>query len=323
MRSLSIDNAENRANILPSQQHCSGSRSRVWDSLGVDGDDALQPPHSIITLTTDFGLKDGNVGVMKGVIWGICPGAQIADISHLIGPQDVAEAALILARSAPYFPRNSVHVVVVDPGVGTARRPMAAKLGRWYYVGPDNGIVTLLLERAEAESWPREFVELDEHDYWLPEVSRVFHGRDIFAPSAAHLASGVPLSKLGSPLTDPIRLDLPKARHAADTWLGQVIHIDHFGNAATNIRKENLDSALENMDGIRVRVGEIVIEGLVETFGQRRVGAVIALLGSTGNLIISIVNGDAAGALGIHVGDAVQVSVADSLSEAAQRAPGA
>ena len=146
---------------------------------------------AIITLMTDFGMKDGNVGVMKGVIWGICPQAQISDLSHMIGAQNVREASLILSRSAPYFPKGTVHVVVVDPGVGTARRPMTAQIGDWFYVGPDNGTITLLLERAKKEGWPCKFVQLDQTKYWLPNVSYVFHGRDIFSPVAAHLANGV------------------------------------------------------------------------------------------------------------------------------------
>ena len=144
---------------------------------------------AIITLMTDFGLKDGNVGVMKGVIWNICPEAQIADLSHLIGPQNIREAALILARSAPYFPKGTIHVVVVDPGVGTERRAMAAHLGDYFYVGPDNGIITLLLERAVAENQTCEYVRLDSPKFRLPIVSHVFHGRDIFAPAAGCAAA--------------------------------------------------------------------------------------------------------------------------------------
>ncbi len=153
---------------------------------------------AIITLMTDFGIKDGNVGVMKGVIWEISPQAQISDLSHMIGAQNVREASLILSRSALFFPKRTVHVVVVDPGVGTARLPMAAKIGDWFYVGPDNGTITLLLDRAEKENWPCKFIQLDQTKYWLPNVSYVFHGRDIFSPVAAHLANGVSLSDLGT-----------------------------------------------------------------------------------------------------------------------------
>src|SRR5512142_2820122 len=168
-----------------------------------------------ISLMTDFGIKDGNVGVMKGVIWGICPEAHIADLSHMVGPQNIAEAALILYRSAPYFPKGTIHVVVVDPGVGTARRPMAARIGDSFYVGPDNGTITMWLERAVAARQPCEFVQLEDPKYRLPVVSHVFHGRDIFAPAAGHLAAGVPLKAFGRTITDPVKLDLPKPARTA------------------------------------------------------------------------------------------------------------
>src|SRR5215510_10182988 len=129
----------------------------------------------VISLMTDFGIKDGNVGVMKGVIWGICPGAQISDLSHMIQGQNIREAGYILARSVPYFPKGSIHVVVVDPGVGTQRRPMAARIGDWFYVGPDNGTITVWLERAQQDGWPSEFVQLNRAQYWLQDVSHVFH----------------------------------------------------------------------------------------------------------------------------------------------------
>ena len=277
----------------------------------------------IITLTTDFGLKDGNVGVMKGVIWEICPGADIVDISHLVAPQNLPEAALILARSAPYFPKGTVHVVVVDPGVGTARRPMGARIGDWLYVGPDNGIITLLWQRARQEGWTCEFVELNNPRFWLPKVSHVFHGRDIFAPSAAHLASGVPLLDLGARIVDPIQLDLPQPKRDAEGWRGEVIHVDPFGNLASNIRVEHLGPALDQKEEIVVQLGATEIKGMVDTFGERPAGEVVALLGSTGNLIISVVNGSAAGRLGAGVGDRIQVKVpslgADSRESSVSR----
>ncbi len=263
----------------------------------------------LISLMTDFGIKDGNVGVMKGVIWGICPEARITDLSHMIGAQNVREAALILARSAPYFPKDTIHVVVVDPGVGTARRPMAARVGDWFYVGPDNGTLTALLERAESEGWPRQFIHLDRLRYWLPTVSFVFHGRDIFAPVAAHLANGVPLPDLGTAFSDPVRLRLPKPLLTKDGWRGEVVHIDHFGNVGSNIRIENFGPAFAEKEKIIVRVGEAEIKGLVDTFGERPDGELIALFGSTGNLIVSVVNGDASARLGVKVGDTIEAVV--------------
>jgi S-adenosyl-L-methionine hydrolase (adenosine-forming) len=260
----------------------------------------------LITLMTDFGLKDGNVGVMKGVILGIAPQAQIVDISHLIPAQNVAEAALILLRSALYFPSETIHIVVVDPGVGTARRPMAARLGSQLFVGPDNGVITLLLEYAEQQGWPTEFVHLDKPQFWLPKVSHVFHGRDIFAPTAAHLANGKTLAEVGRPITDPIRLALPKPTQTPTGWRGEIIHIDHFGNAASNIRVEHL--AEVDQRKITVQLGGMTIAGLVQTFGERAPGEVVALYGSTGNLIISVVNGRAAEQFGIKIGDPLTVS---------------
>lgn len=256
-----------------------------------------------ITVMTDFGIKDGNVGVMKGVIWGIAPNVQIADLSHMIAPQNISEAALILSRSAPYFPPGTIHVVVVDPGVGTHRRPMAARLGTQYFVGPDNGILTMWLERALAQNLETQFVHLDRPEYWLPQVSHVFHGRDIFAPAAAHLARGVPLSELGTLFSNPVLLHLPQPLRTESGYTAQVIHIDHFGNISTNIRQEILGQPRQ----VVVKLAGVVIEGMVKTFGERPPGELIALYGSTGNLIISVVNGNAAARLGIHVGDPVQV----------------
>jgi S-adenosylmethionine hydrolase len=260
---------------------------------------------SFISFMTDFGLKDGNVGVMKGVIWRIAPQAQIADLSHTISPQNVPEAALILVRAAPFFPEGTIHLVVVDPGVGTARRPIAARLGPYYFVGPDNGVVTMLLERAENEGWPIEFVQLDRPKYRLPQVSNVFHGRDIFAPAAGHLAAGVPLQELGSPVSDPVRLQLPRPERTPSGWRGEVIHIDHFGNISSNIRYEHLGQPAQ----ATVRIDGVEIHGLVRTFGERPAGELIALYGSSGNLILSVVNGSAAQRLQAQVGDPVDVIV--------------
>ena len=258
---------------------------------------------STITLLTDFGLEDGNVGVMKGVIWGITPDVHIADLSHYISPQNVPEAALVLRRAAPFFPDGTVHVVVVDPGVGTERRPIAAQLGTHYFVGPDNGVVTMLLEHIEAEGLPISFIQLNKPQYWLPEVSSVFHGRDIFAPAAAHLAAGVNLTELGDPIDDPIRLSLPKPVSTENGYRGQVIHLDHFGNISTNIHHEHLTGkTVQNVHLCGVDTGAMVV-----TFGERPNGELIALFGSTGNLIVSVVSGNAARRLDAQVGDRVEV----------------
>jgi S-adenosylmethionine hydrolase len=159
------------------------------------------------------------------------------------------------------------------------------------------------LQQAEKEDWSVEFVHLNKPEFWLPMVSYVFHGRDIFAPVAAHISTGVPLSDLGSPFVDPVRLALPQPQKTASGWLGEIIHIDHFGNIASNIRTETLALALKNKAGISVRVAGVEIKGLVNTFGEREAGELVALMGSTGNLIVSVVNGSAANLLDAKVGD--------------------
>lgn len=258
----------------------------------------------VVSLTTDFGMKDGNVGAMKGVIWKICPEAQIADLSHLISPQNIAEAALIVSRAAPYFPDESVHIIVVDPGVGTSRRPIAARLGTQIYVAPDNGVLTPVLEKAEMQNQVIEIVHLDRPEYWLPTISNVFHGRDIFAPSGAHLACGVPLHRLGTAVLDPIRLEIPRPAQTGDGLKGQVIHIDHFGNIHTNIMDEHLSGATD----VEVECGPARLYGLVKTFGELPPGGLGALYGSSGNLIIAVTNGNAALQIEAAVGDEVRVN---------------
>lgn len=259
---------------------------------------------SLISLLTDFGLKDGNVGVMKGIIASIAPQAQVIDLSHLIEAQNILEGALVLARSAPYFPPGAIHLAVVDPGVGTARRPLAAQLGEQFYVLPDNGLITLVLEQAESQGAPIKLVHLDRSQYWRREISHVFHGRDIFAPVAAHLAAGVPLEALGSPIRDPLRLAFPRPQPIPNGLQAVIIHVDHFGNLSSSIRRGDLTEHA----ALTIRLGGIEIRGLVETFGERPPGELVALYGSTGSLIVAQVNGSAARALGVGSGAPIEVT---------------
>jgi len=262
---------------------------------------------TVITLLTDFGLRDGYPGVMMGVIWKIAPDVQIADISHAILPQNIIQAALALVRTAAFFPPGTVHVAVVDPGVGTHRRPIAMHLGEHYFVGPDNGLFTMVLERAEAGGQPAAIVHLDQPAYWLPEISHVFHGRDIFAPVAAHLARGTPLEVLGSPISDPIRLEIPRPKPTPlGGWLGQVIEIDTFGNLSTDIEQPHV-TPMGILDNVGVRIAGKQIDGMVNTFGDRPPGTLIALFGTSADLAISVVNGSAASTLGVKVGEPVEV----------------
>ena len=258
----------------------------------------------LITLMTDFGLRDGYDGVMKGVIYRIAPDAKIVDISHLISPQNILEGSLVWSRSCAFFPEGTVHVGVVDPGVGTPRRPLAAQIGKFFYVCPDNGLLTPMLEQAEQSGETVQVVYLDQPRFWLSNISHVFHGRDIFSPVAAHLANGVPLTEVGTPITDPIRSPIPKPEQMEGGLRGQVISIDHFGNLSTNITQEMVTGRRD----LQFRVAGRTIEGLSKTFGERASGEMVAFIDSDGNLAIAIVNGDAARALNVKSGDGVEVS---------------
>jgi S-adenosyl-L-methionine hydrolase (adenosine-forming) len=243
---------------------------------------------------------------MKGVIYGIAPNVQIADISHTISPQNVMEGALAIGRVAPYFPPGTVHIAVVDPGVGTARRPIAARIGSQYFVGPDNGLFTVLIERAERSGDHVSIVHLNRPQFWLPNVSNVFHGRDIFSPVGAHLANEIPVEDVGTPIENVVRLEIPRVEQSQVGFRGQVTSIDHFGNLATNIMREHLTGI--NPKSIKVAVGGTEIKGLVSTFGDRSPGELIALLGTANDLTISVVNGSAAERLNCAVGEPVEVS---------------
>lgn len=256
-----------------------------------------------IALLTDFGTKDGNVGVMKGVILNIYPDAKIIDISHNIRPQNIREAALILTRTYPYFPKQTVFVIVVDPGVGTERRPIAVEVNGYRFVLPDNGIITPLLEEADKANQPYTIIHLNNAQYWLKNISNVFHGRDIFAPIGAYLARGKNFSDLGIRINDPVKVQFPEPALTPNGLLGEVIHIDHFGNISTNILKKHLHGRAE----LTVLIRGQKIPGLFKTFGEQPPGELIALLGSTDYLIISEVNGSAAARIQAEPGDPVKV----------------
>ena len=181
----------------------------------------------IITLLTDFGNQDGYVAAMKGVILSRAPDVTLVDITHAIAPQAVLQAAYVLAQAAPFFPTGAIHVAVVDPGVGSARRPLAIQTSTAIFVGPDNGLFTDVLDSGAVTAC----VHLDRPRFWRDDPSSTFHGRDIFAPIAAHLAQQVSLNILGTPINDPVRLLLPKPQRQPDgTLTGAIIHVDHFGN---------------------------------------------------------------------------------------------
>jgi len=261
---------------------------------------------SIITLLTDFGLEDTYVGVMKGVIASICPQAQVIDLTHQVPPQDVPTAAFLLDISVDYFPDGAIHVAVVDPGVGTARKPVALRTAKAFYVGPDNGIFTLVLQRQKVV----QAVCLDNPKYRLPELSTTFHGRDIFAPAAAHLASGLPLGELGSPITRLQRLPLPRIRVDWHGIRATVVHIDRFGNAITNLTRGDYERWRSRWD-VEQPVVEVVRAGIIlplsGTYGEVAHGQPLALFSSSGRLEVAVNMGNAAQTLSICRGDMVRV----------------
>lgn len=269
------------------------------------------PP--LITLTTDFGLCDSYVGIMKGVLLSICPAAHLVDITHLITPQDVIQAAMIVQSSAPYFPPNTVHLVVVDPGVGTTRQPIALSLPHARYVGPNNGIFGLLWQQthAQAPTASGEAVVLTEPRFWRPSISATFHGRDIFAPVAAWLANGVALAELGPPLDQLILPAVPQPTwHGTASLHGQVLTLDHFGNCITNITATDLQP-FGTPQSLTITVGEHPLP-LATTYADVAIGAPLALIGSNGYLEIAIRNGAASTRLGIERGTPIAVAHASS-----------
>ncbi|MBN2256786.1 MAG: SAM-dependent chlorinase/fluorinase [Anaerolineaceae bacterium] len=257
----------------------------------------------IITLLTDFGSKNGFSGVLKGVIWKIAPGVQIADLTHEITPQNVLEGSIALWRAAPYFPPGTIHMAVVDPGVGTLRRPIAAHIADHFFVGPDNGLFTPLLEQAYRLGQPAILIHLDKPQYWLPVVSNTFHGRDIFSPVAAHLASGIDLELLGTPIFDPVKLELPRPIKVQKGWCGQVLLIDHFGNIATNLSGD----LIQGEKDLVVTIAGRGIHRLTNTYGEKQAGDLIALIDSENFIEVATVNGNAARTLGVVVGDPVEL----------------
>ncbi len=256
---------------------------------------------SIITLTTDFGLADGYVGTMKGVILDIDPAATIVDISHEIAPQDVREAAYTLYAAYPYFPQGTIHVAVVDPGVGSERQAIALRTPQATFVAPDNGVLSYVVASERVE----EIVHLTNPVYHLSPVSCTFHGRDIFAPAAAHLARDIPLAKLGQPLTEIVNFPLPRPQVRPDGIIaGQVIHVDRFGNLITSIMSRDLvDHPLLRDYLIEVR-GQ-TIRGIASNYAARVPGKLLVLIGSSDHLEIAVSGGSASQTLEAKAGDEV------------------
>jgi S-adenosyl-L-methionine hydrolase (adenosine-forming) len=278
----------------------------VVAAFGNNPASAELEPSGMVTLLTDFGLKDHFVGVMKGVIAGIAPQAALVDVSHQVEPQSIREGARLLAQAVPYFPAGTVHIAVVDPGVGTTRRALAARVGDHFFVAPDNGLLTPLLENVHREGQLVELISLTKQDYWLADISAIFHGRDVFAPVGAHLANGVPLTSLGEPVDDPHLITLPQPQPTATGWQSEVVLLDGFGNICTNLPGSWLPREKEK---ITVRIGQVTLQGRSHTFGDAGPGELVALIDSTGHLAIAEVNGNAAERLKVQIGAPVFVDI--------------
>ena len=282
------------------QRRCGPTRSergRAWPPARYPRDVS-----GIVTLTTDFGTRDPYVAQLKGVLLARCEGVRIHDLTHEIAPQDVLEGALFLAAAVPTFPPGTVHLAVVDPGVGTARGAIAVSAGGQYLVCPDNGLLTLLARRGAIEA-----IRLIESTSLRREpVSPTFHGRDLFAPAAAFLACGGALEELGPPLDALVELPLPRPRAEGARLVGEVLHVDRFGNAITNLARSDIE-AVAGGRAVRVEAGGRLLP-LARTYGDVAVGEALALIGSADLLELAVREGSAAATLGLARGSEVTVA---------------
>ena len=261
---------------------------------------------SIITLLTDFGTRDAYAGIMKGVILSITPSAVIVDITHHIDPQDILQAAYVIKSSYRYFPQGTVHVVVVDPGVGSDRTIVALDMMGHIFLAPDNGVLTLVMDQGKMDS----LVRVENTRYFLHPVSHTFHGRDIFAPVAAHLCRGMDIKNLGPPL-DPhhlTRLNIDKPRlSGTDRLVGTVVCFDGFGNCISNIDQTHLKDidAVGSGRKLEIKIGNTSIKGLSSSYRDTKIRQPLAIMGSFGYLEIALNQGNARRALGISKGDPI------------------
>ena len=263
----------------------------------------------IITLLTDFGLEDEYVGVMKGVILSINNRVHLVDITHSVGRHDVMQAALVINASFRYFPKGSIHIVVVDPGVGGKRKVICLKKEGHFFLAPDNGILSLIVGDGKVDG----ICQVTNQAYFLTPVSGTFHGRDIFAPVAAHLSSGVDMFRLGEKtgISDIVRLDIHAPSISSDDELiGEILSIDRFGNLVTNIDFKLFETFIKEtkLKDITVNLGKFKIKGVSGSYEAVEIGSPVALFGSRNSLEISVNQGDARIYFGASVGQTVRVS---------------
>lgn len=265
------------------------------------------PRRPIVTLTTDFGLNDHFVGTMKGVILNIVPDAEIVDICHTVQAFDILDGALALAHAYPYFPAGTVHLVVVDPGVGSARRPIVASSEEYNFVAPDNGVLSLMYAREERLS----VRQITSDHYFLQPLSNTFHGRDIFAPVAAYLAKGVNHEKFGPEIADFVRFNAPKPKTVDEKTLrGVVLRVDRFGNLITNFAPEDVPALFQQPPApFKITIGKKEISTLRPNYAEAAAGEVFAIIGSMGYLEIAANRGAAAQLLGVGKGTEVLIAL--------------
>jgi S-adenosyl-L-methionine hydrolase (adenosine-forming) len=257
----------------------------------------------LITLTTDFGYADPYVGIMKGVICRIDPQARIVDLSHGVPAQDIMAAALLLRHSLQYFPRGTIHVAVVDPGVGGARRPLLVEVDGNYLIGPDNGVLSLATTRGR----PSRIIHLSNTLYYLQPTSATFHGRDIFAPVAGYLSLGIAPEAFGDTISNWVELHWPAILKTATTIEGEIVYIDGFGNLFTNIRAHDLEDLSERR--LRITVRDLSMLGLAGNYAAVESGNYVALINSWGLLEIAVYKDSAQRRTGAVVGDKVKVAL--------------
>jgi S-adenosylmethionine hydrolase len=256
----------------------------------------------LITLTTDFGSGSPYAAQMKGVILSLCRDVDLVDISHAIGPQNIREGAIVLADATPRFPPGTIHVAVIDPGVGTSRRLLYAEIGQQRYLAPDNGLLSLLATRER----PQRIRALENDSLWLSDRSQTFHGRDILAPVAAHLALGVDADELGPPIAALQTLSWPQPQRTAAGVQGEVLYIDSFGNVITNLTRDEV-AAAGNPARLVITCGGQTIRGVMPTYASALPREVVALFDSQGRLELAIVHGHAARELAIGAGAPVTI----------------
>ncbi|NIM07218.1 MAG: hypothetical protein GTO55_11245 [Armatimonadetes bacterium] len=261
----------------------------------------------IITLLSDFGVSDPYAGMIKGVILSIAPQARVVDLTNDIARHQILEGAVALEAAYRYFPKGTTHLAVVDPGVGTTRRAVACRASDWFFVAPDNGLLTFILQ-AHSDF---QMVSLEDPAFRLPKVSRTFAGRDIFAPAAAHLANGVLLEAIGPPVTDPVMLEVPRPVLREGGIEAHILYIDRFGNCITDLREEEFESWHQGKGrrDIVMRAGESLIRGLSQSYNEAAEGNPLALFSSSQRLEIAMNQGNAARRLSLAAGDTIKLTL--------------